>query len=126
MDTKQAHATDLKPGKYVVFDGKPCVVKSVQTSRPGKHGHAKCRIEAVSLIDTSKIIKIMPGHDKVDIPIIQKKTAQVLSIANNKATVMDAESYETFDLDIPEEMEDNVKEGADVTYWIMLGQKVMK
>ncbi len=126
LNTKQASASDLKSGTFVVFDGFACVVKSVQKSKTGKHGSAKCRIEAVSIADNRKFIKILPGHDNVDIPIIEKKTAQVLSVAKNKTNVMDVETYETFDLDIPEELAGQVQEGEQVLYWIMLGQKVLR
>ena len=125
-DTKQASATELKPGKFVIFDGKPCVVKDVQTSKPGKHGHMKCRVEAISLIDDSKIIKVMPGHDKVQIPIIEKEAAQVLSVQDTKANVMDTKTYETFDLDITDEFKGQVKEGSNIVYWIMMGKKVLR
>ncbi|MEK6904486.1 MAG: translation initiation factor IF-5A [Nanoarchaeota archaeon] len=125
-DIKQANATEIKPGNYVIFDGKACVVKDVQKSKPGKHGHAKCRIEAISIIDDQKIIKVMPGHDRVDVPIIEKKNAQVLSVAGESANVMDTETYETFDIKIPGEMKGQIKEGSSVVYWIVLGQRVIK
>jgi len=52
------------------------------------------------------------GHDKVDCPIIEKKTAQVLSVNNGVANVMDSETYETFDLPVPEELKDQCVEAA--------------
>ena len=39
---------------------------------------------------------------------------------------MDAENYETFDLKIPEELKGQVAEGANVLYWVILNDKVMK
>lgn len=126
MTTKQVQASTLKPGRYVIFEGIACTVKSIDTSRPGKHGHAKCRIEAVSLVGDKKIVKILPGHDNVDAPIIEKKTAQVLSLNNDVANVMDVETYETFDMEIPKDLKEDVKEGTQVIYWIILKDKVMK
>lgn len=126
MTTRQATVISLREGSYAIFNGKPCVVKSIQTSKTGKHGHAKCRIEAVGIIDGQKIVKIMPGHDKIDVPIIEKKNVQILSIQNNTANVMDMESYETFDLEIPEDLKDTVREGMQVMYWIVMGKKIMK
>lgn len=125
-DKKLTNVGSLKQGNYVIIDGVACTVKSVQTSRPGKHGHAKCRIEAVGIIDGQKKIIVAPAHDKIDVPIIIKKTAQVLSINNDIANVMDTESYNTFDLKIPEELKNNITEGSQVVYWIILTEKVMK
>jgi translation initiation factor 5A len=126
MTTKNVHATGLKVGGYVIFDGMACKISSIQTSRPGKHGHAKCRIAAVGLVDGRKIIKVIPGHDNVEVPIIEKKTAQVLSVHGDSANVMDIESYETFDIKLPQEFKDKIAEGAQVLYWIIMNDKVLK
>ena len=97
-----------------------------QTLRPGKHGHAKVRMSAVGLIDEKKRIIVMPGHDQVDVPIVEKKIAQVLSVQGDTASVMDTQSYETFDLKIPDDLKDSCMEGSKVLYWDILGEKVMK
>ncbi len=125
MSTKQVAASSLKKGNTIVFEGKACVIKDIQVGKSGKHGHAKARIEAVSLLDDQKIIKVMPGGDKVDVPLIEKKTAQVLSMKEDTANVMDLESFETFDLKVPEELKGKVLEGCQVIYWIILNQKVI-
>lgn len=125
-ETKQESAGSLKPGKYVVFDGVAYSVKSIDVSKTGKHGSTKCRIEAVGLIDGRKIVKILPSSDNIEVPIIEKRSAQVLSIVNDKANVMDSETFETFDLKIPEDLKDSVKEGSEVLYWTILSDRVMK
>ena len=81
---------------------------------------------AVGILDGKKRQLVMPGHDKVEAPIIEKKTAQVLSVSGDKASVMDMETYETFDMDIPSELKADVKDGVEVLYWIIMGTKVMK
>jgi len=125
-ETKQASVGGLQRGSYIVIDGAACRVTSTQTSRPGKHGHAKVRLEAVGIIDGKKRVIVMPGHDHVAVPIVEKKTAQVLSIQGNVANVMDSVTYETFDLKIPEDLKDQVIEGVSILYWEILDQKVMK
>ena len=126
MEIKTTTAGSLKQGSYVLFDGIACVIKNIQISKTGKHGHAKAKIEAVGMIDDHKIIKIMPSSDKVEVPIIEKGTAQVLSIHEDMASVMDLENYETFDMKVPEELKDKIKEGVQVLYWIISNQKIMK
>lgn len=117
---------DLKKGDTIIIEGVPCRIKKMQTSRPGKHGHAKVRMTAVGIIDGKKRITVMPGHEKVEQPIIEKKNAQVLSISGDKANVMDTETYETFDLEIPSELKDDVEEGVKILYWEILNNKIMK
>jgi len=125
-ETKKASIGSLQKGSYVVVDGVACKVVSTATSRPGKHGHAKVNMMAVGLLDDKKRNLVLPGHDQVDVPIIGKKNAQVLSITGNMANVMDSETYETFDLEIPDELKDQVTEGCTVVYWVVLNDKVMK
>ena len=124
--TKLVEVTNLKKGNYVVLDDVACVVKDTQTSRPGKHGHAKVRLEAVGILDSKKRQTVMPGHDKIPVPIIDKLNAQVLSISGDKANIMDMESFETFDLQMVEELKDKLKEGMTIVYWDILGDRVMK
>jgi translation initiation factor 5A len=126
MSTKPISVGTLKKGSYVVIEGAACVVQDTQTSRPGKHGHAKVRFTAIGIIDNKKRDLVMPGHDNIDSPIIEKKSAQVLSIQANKANVMDSGTYETFDLEIPDELKEECVAGCEVLYWQILNDKVMK
>jgi translation initiation factor 5A len=125
-DTVPKSVGTLQKGNYVVVDGVACIVQDTQTSRPGKHGHAKVRLVATGILDGKKREMVMPGHDNIDVPIIEKKTAQVLSISGTTANVMDAETFETFDLNIPEDLRDTCREGSNVLYWTILNDKVMK
>jgi translation initiation factor 5A len=125
-ETKKVDAGSMKPGSFIVMEGAACKVVDVQVSKPGKHGHAKSRITAVGLLDGKKRVEVMPGHDMVDVPIIGKKTAQVLSITGNTANVMDVDTYETFDMEIPSELQGQVVEGVQILYWVVLTEKVMK
>jgi len=126
MGVKHTNAVGVKPGDTIMMEGAPCRVSDVSTSRPGKHGHAKCRISGVGIVDDKRRIIVLPGHDRVEVPIIEKKNAQVLSVSGNKANLMDMESYETFDLEIPEELKDKVKDGVQILYWQIMESKMMK
>ncbi|MBI2668916.1 translation initiation factor IF-5A [Candidatus Woesearchaeota archaeon] len=116
----------LKKGDTIIIDGAPCKIMDTATSRPGKHGHAKVNLTAVGILDGKKRNVVMPGHEKVEVPIIEKKSAQVLSVVGKTANVMDTETYETFEMEIPEELEGQVREGVEVLYWSVMGAKVMK
>lgn len=126
MSTKLKAIGTLNKGNYVVIDGIACKITDLQVSRPGKHGHAKVRCVAVGLIDGKKRETVKPGHDNIEVPIVDKRNVQVLAITGNSANVMDSETYETFDLDIPEELKNDIAEGVTVLVWVILGEKVMK
>ncbi|MBT4935319.1 translation initiation factor IF-5A [Candidatus Woesearchaeota archaeon] len=125
-ETRLVSVGSLKKGDTIIIDGAACKITDTSTSRPGKHGHAKVNLMAVGLLDGKKRQLMMPGHDKVETPIIEKKSAQVLSVSGNTANVMDMITYETFDMDIPEEMKEQVKDGVEILYWALMGVKVMK
>ncbi|HLC89019.1 MAG TPA: translation initiation factor IF-5A [Candidatus Nanoarchaeia archaeon] len=125
-EKKSVSVGSLKKGDTIIVDDAPCKITDIATSRPGKHGHAKVNLMAVGILDGKKRNLVMPGHDKVEAPIIGKKNAQVLSISGNIANVMDTETYETFNLEIPEELKGEVREGVEVLYWVIMNAKVIK
>jgi translation initiation factor 5A len=126
MAFKLISATEARPGVAIMVDGAPCVVKSNDISKTGKHGHAKCRIEAICVLDDKKKVFVVGGHERLECPKIEKKKAQVLSLMVEKANVMDLESFENFEIIIPEELRAEVKEGDQVEYWEVEGAKVIK
>ncbi|MBR9703125.1 translation initiation factor IF-5A [Candidatus Woesearchaeota archaeon] len=125
-EIKKKAVGSLQKGHYIVIDGVASIVSGTQTSRPGKHGHAKVRLNAIGMLDGKKREIVMPGHDQVDCPIVGKKNANVLSVSGDHCNVMDMETYETFDLEIPDELKGKVIEGAVVLYWDILDDKVLK
>ena len=126
MTTKVVGAGSIKEGDCLVIEGVACKAVEVLSSKSGKHGHAKVRVTAVGLTDDKKRVVVMPAHDNVEVPIIEKRSAQVLSISGDHANVMDGESYETFDLKIPDELKGQVIDGCSILYWVILDVKSMK
>ncbi len=126
MAFKLIHGSEAKSGSAIIFDGIPCIVRTNDISKTGKHGHAKCRIEAISVLDGKKKVFVCSGHDRLEVPMINKNKAQVLSISGDKASVMDLESYETIEMAVPEEMKLELKEEDQVEYWNVEGSKIIK
>lgn len=125
-DVKLAPMGSLQKGRYIVIDGAACTVVENKHSKPGKHGSAKANITAVGLLDGKKRNVVGPASDNIEVPVIGKKNAQVLSINGDMANLMEMTTYETFDLKIPDELKDQVNVGAVVVYWTILDDKVMK
>ena len=126
MDFKLISAVGARAGIAVNVDGIPCIVKSNDVSKTGKHGHAKCRIEAVSVVDGKKKVFVIGGHERLESPMVNKRKAQILSVVDDKASVMDLESYETIELTMPEELKDELKDGDQLEYWEAQGYKIIK
>jgi len=123
MSWEQAEMRELKVNRYVVIDDEPCKIISIQMSKPGKHGEAKARLEAVGLFDGQKRSVVHPVTHKVRVPMIDKRKAQVLSIHENKAQLMDLENYETFELEVPEELRGSLQAGQEQMYLETLGRR---
>ncbi|HHH84141.1 MAG TPA: translation initiation factor IF-5A [Thermoplasmatales archaeon] len=118
-----AEVRELKVNRYVIIDDEPCKIVSITTSKPGKHGEAKARIEAIGVFDNQKRSIVSPVRHKVNIPIIDKRTAQVISIMGDKVQLMDMETYETFNMDIPEEFKGKIENGKEIQYLQALGKR---
>ncbi|MGL6298806.1 MAG: translation initiation factor IF-5A, partial [Methanobacteriaceae archaeon] len=116
-----------KVGKYVIIDGEASKISSINTSSPGKHGAAKARVEAVGIFDNQKRQFVKPVDTKIDVPMIDKRVGQVLAIMGDNVQVMDMESYDTLDLDIPADLKDQIAEGIELEYIEALGNlKIMR
>lgn len=128
MALKLVNATELKPGNFAIIDNVPCIIKKMHKSKPGKHGASKARIEAIGILDEKKRIRVMPGTERIAIPIIEKRKAKVLSLnkEEKKAKVMDLENFETFDVSIAPDLIDDIKENSNVEYWGIDNKKIIK
>jgi len=126
MAHKIVDATALRVGGFVTIEGDCYVIKSMDVSKTGKHGHAKCRFEAVSLTGLKKKVLVVPGHERFEVPLIDKRKAQVLSVMGEKVSLMDSDNFETLELDIPSDLASEIKEGIIVEYWDIEGVKIVK
>lgn len=126
MTTTTAVIKNLKPGSFILIDGVPCKVEKVDISKTGKHGSTKARVAAMGLLDGRRRIMIAPADQQVSVPILLRKKAQVLAIVGEKAQLMDMETYEVFELDIPEDMKGQVQAGTEMNYFEVVGIKTLK
>lgn len=106
-------AKDLKEGKYVLIEDIPCRIVNIDSSKPGKHGAAKMRVTGIGVFDGQKKQLLIPSDADVEVPIIERMTAQVVSVNGNTAQLMDTTTYEVFELTIPEEIMKDAAAGKE-------------
>ena len=123
MSWQEAEVRELKVGRYMMVEDSPSKIMEITTSKPGKHGEAKSRIVAIGIFDNQKRSAVFPVKHKVKVPVIEKKNAQVLSVSNKEAQLMDSETFETFVIPLNEEEMGKVKAGAEVSYWEAMGMR---
>lgn len=126
MTLKLINAAEARTGATIMIDGVACIVKSNDISKTGKHGHAKCRIEAISCMDGKKKVFVASGHERLEVPNVEKSRAQVLTVLGEKASVMNMETFETLEVPVIEELRAELKEGDQVEYWDIEGVKIIK
>ncbi|MBD3194260.1 MAG: translation initiation factor IF-5A [Candidatus Lokiarchaeota archaeon] len=136
MSIRRDEVQKLKTGNYIMVDDEPCVIKSTERSKSGKHGHAKVRIVCVGVFDDNKRSLTIPSGHVVDVPEILKGNAQINFIEDNTINIMDLESYESFDVTWPkdEDMKEKLQKlknnpsemsQAQVEYWRIAGKTLI-
>lgn len=129
MSVEYAELGDLREGSYIVIDGEPCRIVEISKAKTGKHGSAKVHVVAIGIFSGSRRSLVAPADQRVEVPIINKRTGQVLAITGGKVQVMDMETYETFELDMPSDPEvaSRISAGSEVEYWEVMGvRKIMR
>jgi translation initiation factor 5A len=127
--SKPVDLGSLKVGSYVIVEGEPCRIVDYSKSKPGKHGSAKARIVAIGIFDGAKRTLVKPVDSQVEVPIIDKRSGQVISILPNVVQVMDLENYQVFESPVPEEgdIKSKLVSGVEIEYWRMLDRmKIMR
>ncbi|UCC33474.1 MAG: translation initiation factor IF-5A [Candidatus Bathyarchaeota archaeon] len=119
----------LRVGSYVMIEDEPCRIADYSKSKPGKHGSAKARIVAIGVFDGTKRTLVKPVSAQVEVPIIEKRGAQVIALLPSAVQLMDLETYDVFEAPTPEDktLASGLASGVEVEYWRILGRtKIMR
>lgn len=123
---EQTEVGKLKEGRYVIVDDEPCRIVSIAISKPGKHGAAKSRIDCIGIFDGVKRSIVQPVSAKTYVPVVERKVAQVISIAGTTLQLMDVKDFEMFELTVPEEQAGSLEPGQEIAYISSLGKKKLE
>ena len=65
---------------------------------------------------------------QIHIPLINKKTGQIISITGNTVQVMDSETFETIDVTLVDnDVKGKLENGQNVEYWVVMDKtKIMR
>ena len=121
--SKPVDLGSIKEGGNIVIDGEPCRVVEVEKSKPGKHGSAKVRLVAIGIFDGVKRSLVGPADQRVEVPIIEKRSGQVVSVSET-VSVMDKETLEIVEVPIPTDqtLASKLEPGVTVEYWKVLNR----
>jgi translation initiation factor 5A len=116
-------AKDLKEGKYILIDDIPCRIAEIESSKSGKHGAHKLRITGIGVFEGQKKVMLSPGDATVEVPMIERKTVQIMAINGKTAQVMDSQNYEMYDIELSEDILANAAPGKEAEILEAMGRK---
>jgi translation initiation factor 5A len=136
LSIRRTEIQKLKTGQYIMVDEEPCIIKSTERSKSGKHGHAKVRVVCVGMFDNNKRSLTIPSGHMVEVPEINKGNAQINFIEDTSINIMNLETYESFDVDWPQDddLKNKLKElqtdpnkisATQVEYWQLAGRTLI-
>lgn len=122
MSFRIAKVGELKNRSYAIINNEPSQIVQIQKSKPGKHGSAKFRCTAISLFSGRKQSFVSSTDTNIQIPIVDKRSGQIVSVSPQMVQLMDLETYEIFDVIKPEEEDitNRLEAGKEVEYWVIM------
>ncbi len=121
-----AEAKELREGKYVLIDDIPCRVVQIESSKPGKHGAAKMRVTGIGIFEGQKKTLLTPGDANIEIPIIERKNVLIMNVSGKNAQVMDQQSNEIYDMELPDELASQADAGKEAEVLEAMGRRKME
>ena len=123
--TTRVEIRTLKVGRYCCVDDKAYKINSISTSKPGKHGSAKARIELVDIFTGAKISHVGSVSSSINVPLIEKGTALVTHVEGAEVHAMNMRDHSMMILPLEEEMD--IEGGKEIMWMEALGlYKIMR
>ena len=118
--TTRVEIRTLKVGRYASVDDKAYKILSISTSKPGKHGSAKARIEMEDIFTGQKKSHVGTVTDKIQVPLLEKGTAIITHLEGQEVHAMDNKTYET--LILPKDDDMQLDAGKEIHWMEALGR----
>lgn len=119
-----ASMKEIKVGRYIIIDGVACKVVDIETSAPGKHGPAKMRVTAMGIFDGQKKTMLKSSDGECEVPVIKKRKAQVVSVSEKAAQLMDSETFEVYEI-TTEGFTEKLNAGSEVEVMEAMGRRAL-
>ena len=122
MAFRMAKVGELKEKSYAIVNDEPSQIIQITKSKPGKHGSAKFRCTAISLFDGRKQSYVASTDTNIQVPIVDKRSGQIVSVSPTSIQLMDLETWDIKDVAIPkeEEISSKIEAGKEVEYWVIM------
>tara|TARA_B100000767_G_scaffold250860_1_gene253417 strand:- start:1395 stop:1781 length:387 start_codon:yes stop_codon:yes gene_type:complete len=123
--TTRVEIRTLKVGRYCCVEDRAYKINSISTSKPGKHGSAKARIELVDIFTGAKISHVGSVSSSINVPLIEKGTALVTHIQGSEVHAMNMRDHSMMILPLEEGLD--IDGGKEIMWMEALGlYKIMR
>ncbi|MGY8746064.1 MAG: translation initiation factor IF-5A, partial [Candidatus Poseidoniales archaeon] len=117
--TTRVEIRTLRVGRYCCVEDKAYKINSISTSKPGKHGSAKARIELVEIFTGAKISHVGSVSSTINVPLIEKGTALVTHIEGSEVHAMNMKDHSMMILPLDEGLD--IEGGKEIMWMEALG-----
>ena len=117
--TTRVEIRTLKVGRYCCVDDRAYKINSISTSKPGKHGSAKARIELVDIFTGAKISHVGSVSSSINVTLIEKGTALVTHVEGAEVHAMNMRDHSMMILPLEEDMD--IEGGKEIMWMEALG-----
>ena len=117
--TTRVEIRTLKVGRYCCVDDRAYKINTISTSKPGKHGSAKARIELVDIFTGAKISHVGSVSSSITVPLIEKGTALVTHVEGAEVHAMNMRDHSMMILPLEEDLE--IEGGKEIMWMEALG-----
>ena len=90
--------SDIKIGKYIVVNDRPCKIIKMDFSKPGRHGPGKKRVRCIDLLTDKKSDSTFNHSSQIDVPLISKEKVTIIDMCDNTITYFKGNNCITINL----------------------------
>jgi len=117
-----ATAEDLKKGEFILINNAIFKITRKEVVAVGTHSHSKTKIYVVPIEGGGEKNFIYNHQDRVEVPEIENRVGQIISVGENSLTVMDTKTYETLEVLSNREILEKAEEGKILFFFTYKGE----
>ncbi len=108
----------VKKGGNILYNDKPYRVEDTKSVVVATHSHTKTKVTLVNVFDSrDRQTLSLPHSERVEeVPIIRKHGQFIARLRPGQGQVMDMRDYTIYEAEIPDELDEKIKEGDEITY----------
>ncbi|ELU12624.1 hypothetical protein CAPTEDRAFT_185568 [Capitella teleta] len=98
-NTVPQKCSSLRKSGFALLNQNPCKIIEMNTSAPGKHGHAKIHLVGLNIFSEKKVDDICVSTHNMQVPIVKRQEYEVLGMDHDGyCTLMDINGHLRSDL----------------------------